>query len=656
MSLSISKIKLSLLVYLLIASLTFLVYFYSINNPFIWDDDALVVRNELIRDFKFLPLAFKSDFYYGVSSGSNFYRPLQTLSYILDYNFWQLDPRGYHITNILLQSIVSLLVFFLGLRFLKSLKVSLAAALLFAICPIHSEAVAYVSGRAEMLLGIFLILSLLLFIKGQSFKLKLRAVYLFLSLVFFTLGLLSKELALVFPFVILAYAFYFLRQELPRMSFFVKNILAFFIVDAVYLLLRLSLLDFATIRLPALARFPLILRITVLPKIIFTYLKLLLIPVDLHMSRELVRPTSFFGIFIAWFLLGLIVVSCIKLLKYNAKRKTASFMLFWSLVFCIPQSGIFPINAFISEHFIYLPSITFFMLIAYLLQRYLRKNLFKFAVSGLVLFYGALTFGRTVEWRSPTIFYERILKLAPDSFQAHNNLGLLYQKKNEFAKAISHYQKALEIMPDLIEARSNLADLYFKMGLLADAEREYLIVERTSPENKAGEVQNNIAALYETKGELDKAFSRYKLALSLDPGLNFSHFNIARIYLKDKDYQLAAERVLSSLSEIDVPEKDKPQILALILQALKAADDIKCAATFYNDLGVRLANGNFINAAVPSFKRAIELSFDYADAHFNLGLAYLKQGQKRQAIQELKIALKINPGHFQAKGLLLQAR
>lgn len=637
------KIKLNFLFFFLILSCVFLAYFNTLNNPFIWDDDALVVKNTLVKDLKFLPKLFSSDLYYGISSGSNFYRPIQALSYMCDYYLWQLDPKGYHITNILLQALVSFLVFILINAIVKKTALAFAAALFFSVSPVHTEAVSYISGRADMLMGIFLLWSLILFIKSQGIKYGLS--FVILSHCLFVLGLLSKELAAVFPIVIFAYVYYFKKKPLTSIPFF--------IISGVYLLLRLSIFQFITLRPPALTKFPFFLRITVLPKVIFTYLKLLILPTGLHMSRELVRPVSFLGIFIAWLALGALAAGCIYLLKYKEKRIIVSFFLAWFIIFLLPQSGLFPINAFVSEHFIYLSSISFFTGLSYFLFRLLKKRAFIFSVFLILLSYGLLTHSRNLEWGNPRVFFERIIKYSPDSFQAYNNLGLEYERSLELDKALDCYKNALMIMPDLLEAHSNLANVYFKMGRFDDCEKEYLIVEKTAPPNKAGEVANNIGALYEMQGKPDAAVLKYRNALKLDPSLKFSHFNIARIELLRGNRGAAALEILSSLSE--ELEKDNP-VLKIISDFLKAEKAMPPAAAFYNDLGVKFAESMFFNESILAFDRALELDLSYADAHFNLGLAYLNKGLEGRAVSEFKFALKIDPGHSKASGLLADIR
>jgi tetratricopeptide (TPR) repeat protein len=631
---------------LLIIAVVFAAYFHSLSNPFIWDDEALVLKNPLIRTSILTPKIFTSDLYNGISAGSNFYRPLQTLSYALDYKLWRFDPLGYHLTNIILQAAASCLVLILFFILTRNPAISLTASLLFALNPLSAEAVAYVSGRAEMLLGICLLASLILFVKSLDSR---YGVYLYIfSSLFFILGLLSKELALVFPLVLFAYLFYFKRLDAKgRLS-----LIPFFLIAAAYLILRLTVLKFLTLRPPALTDVPFYLRISVLPEVLLTYFRLLLLPVDLHMSRTLVRPTSFFGFFFAWLALGLIVAWCIKIFRNEKGRKVFPFMVFWFFVFILPQSGLLAINAFVSEHFIYLSSLSLFLGLAFILHKYLKPKLFIIISSVFILFYGLLTTSRVYDWKDPLVFYRKIIRYSPDSFQAHNNLGLQYEFRGDLEAAAGEYKKAIAIKPDLLEAHSNLANLYFKKGMIAEAKREYAVVEKLAPAEKAGEIQNNMGCVYEVEGNLEEALKRYRLALRLDPSLNFAHFNIARIYLARNDKENAVKEILKSLPEVH----PSGGISQLIRELLSSPGKVADGAVFYNDLGVRLGRDGDFSEASQAFKRSLELRPMYADAHFNLGLAYWNMGRRREAIFELREAVRSGPsGHRQAESFLKES-
>jgi len=646
------KNKPYLLALFLISVICSLAYFNSLHNPFIWDDDGLVVRNTLIHNWQNLPKAFTNDLYFGNASGSNFYRPLQSISFILDYHFWQLDPFGYHLTNIILQIGVSFLVFLLVFNLLGSLAIGVSTSALFAVTPLHTEAVTYISGRAEMLMGFFVILSLLLFIKSQRIGVKHAKLFFSLSVFSFILSLLSKEAAIVFPLIILGYIFYITREKLKEENYLIKNVSPFIAVALIYLYLRVSVFSFSTLRPAALAKISWFIRLSVIPKVIFTYLKMLLLPTGLHMSRELVRPTSVAGISAAVFLLGVIIFSCIYFLRYSKDNRVASFMLFWALVLFIPQSGIFPINAFVAEHFIYLSSISFFLLLVCFLHKVLRNKMFVLAISLLCAFYILLTCARNFEWRNPIVFYRNIIKYSPDSFQAHNNLGLQYEYRGRFDEAMHEYRRALLIKPDLIEAHANIANLYFKLKSYDLAKAEYELLEKTDLGSKAGEVQNNLGNIYEAIGKPKEALVKYNYALKLDPSLKFTHFNLARIYYALGQPDAAGLHILESLPEIS--GKSKAVDCKVIIDFLKNTKYVESGEQFYNNLGISFAGKNRWDAAVSAFNRALELDPSFSDCHYNLGLAYLYMGERNKAKHALKQALKIDPNHIRAKKLIAE--
>lgn len=649
MTLKFKILKPYLLSLLLICAVCALAYFNSLHNPFIWDDDALVVRNTLIRSWQNVPGAFTNDLYFGVLSGSNFYRPLQSISFIFDYHFWQLDPSGYHLTNILLQIGVSYLVFLLVYNLLGSLTIGIGTAVLFAASPLHTEAVTYISGRAEMLMGFFVILSLLLFIKSQASGQRHPRLFFSFSVISFVCALLSKEVAIVFPLIILGYIVYLGRERLKEKFYLIRSVSPFAIVALVYLFLRISVFSFSTIRPPALAKISLCIRASVLPKVILTYFKLLFLPTGLHMSHEVVRPISVAGILGAVLSLGAIIYSCIYFLKPSGRNKVASFMLFWALVFFIPQSGIFPINAFVAEHFIYLSSISFFLLVVYFLNKFLRHKLFILAVSLLCVFYIILTCAYNFQWSNPVVFYRNIIKYSPDSFQAHNNLGLQYEYLGRFPEAALEYKRALAIKPDLTEGHANLANLYFKLKSYSLAQAEYETLQKTDLGSKAAEVQNNLGNVYEALGKFQEALDKYSRALEIDSRLKFAHFNLARIYFVRGEIDLAAQHILDSLGAIEKPLAERQVVVANFLKNTRNVDN---AAEFYNNLGINFAGNNLLKEALGAFNLALELNPSFADCYYNQGLVYLYLDKKSQAKIALKQALKINPKHIRAKSLM----
>src|SRR5437868_432836 len=146
----------------LIAALAVLPYVNALRNEFVLDDIAIVVENPLIRDVSNIGQIFTTNYWRtgGVDGSiidSGLYRPLTVFSYAVDYSLWKLNPAGYHLVNVALHAITSVLVFFLALDVLASPMAATVAAAIFAVHPIHTEAVTSIVGRAELLAALFFI-------------------------------------------------------------------------------------------------------------------------------------------------------------------------------------------------------------------------------------------------------------------------------------------------------------------------------------------------------------------------------------------------------------------------------------------------------------------------------------------------------------------
>ena len=155
------KVKYHLIYILLLLFVTIGIYSNSLQNSFVYDDDGTIVSNNFVKNWGNVPKIFTQD-YFSLSNEAT-YRPMVTLSYFLDYSFWQLNPFGYHLTNLLFHIVNTILIYFLLSLILKSRTIPLFTALLFATHPIQTEAVAAISFREDLMTMCFFLLSLLLY-------------------------------------------------------------------------------------------------------------------------------------------------------------------------------------------------------------------------------------------------------------------------------------------------------------------------------------------------------------------------------------------------------------------------------------------------------------------------------------------------------------
>lgn len=555
----------------------FLVYFNSFSNGFVFDDYAVIVENKYLTDRSADFLSFFNRSYFKIAGGEASYRPVATLSYFLIHLAAGLNPFYYHLASVALHILNILLVFWTARLILKNPLSALIAGLLFACHPAQTEAVDCIAYNEDLLTGFFFLLAFIFYLKATPEDLKKTAVkYYGGSLVFFLLGLLSKEMAITLPAVLLLYDLT-LRAG-GRQSFSptmiieaVKNrgrlYAGYAAVSLFYLALR-----FIFLSNPAEHATPfygsLFERILYLPDHIFSFVKLAIFPVELNADYVFSYPSGFFDISnLAGFIL---VVGLAAASFYIYKHsKQVFFCIWWFLITLFPVYNIIPIFNPFAERYLYIPLIGFCLLVSILfsdlfLNRFAEspslKVLTVVALITVVGFYAAATAGRNRDWKdsytlwSKTVVnspnssvahgslgrayqergqldkavgeYEKALQIFPDDYKAHYNLGVLYDQQHLSAKAVHQYQRAIEINPAFPNAHFNLANIYQQQGLPEKAIVQYHKVIELDPEDF--EARNNLGVVYAMEGELEKAISEWEKLLKIDPGNTSAQDNIRK--------------------------------------------------------------------------------------------------------------------------------
>jgi tetratricopeptide (TPR) repeat protein len=476
----------------LIIILGFAVYANSLSAKFIWDDECLVEDNPCIKSLSEIPKVFTQDT--GASSGISYhsYRPLQIITYAIDYSFWLLNPSGYHFTNIFLHILVSLCVLWLINILFKDSAISFLAAAFFLVHPVHTQAVSYISGRADSLALLFMLLSLIFYIKVCQAG---SAGFFSLALFSFALALLSRENSLILPVLLLLYHLTF-RQKLKF-----RVILAFVIVALTYILLRLVALR----HLLAISPPPLSQRIPGFFVAVANYLWLLLLPVNLHIEygQRLFRfsdPLAITG------MLSTLLLLAIAFRKINS-NKLVFFCIAWFFLALLPQSNIYPLNAYMAEHWLYAPSLGFCLILAYGLVYFSRQRNIKIFIPAAVfilVFYAYFTARQNFFWQDPLIFFQRNLKYSPDSSLINNNLGKIYYSLGREKEAIALFRRAIEIYPGNINAYNNLASVYYNAGRKEEAIALFKKAIEINPA-RAALLYYNLAVIYLREGRASLA-------------------------------------------------------------------------------------------------------------------------------------------------------
>jgi len=547
---------------ILIFMLVFAAYFNSLHNDFIWDDEFLVRDNNYIKSFTHIPDIFKS--YLAASSGTvnTFYRPLQELSYTIDHSLWGYKPFGFHLTNLILHGLCAIAVYLLASMILKNSLAAFITAALFGVHPINTEAVTYVAGRADSLYLLFLLTSFILFIKSIEIikaQNRLPAGFYIFSLFFYILSMLSKEIGLILPLLLLLYIFSFYANSAIKYRLYALS-LPFGVIFLVYALARKTILNFTHLVSPfATADIGLYNRFLTALKAICVYLHLFITPFDLHMertiliARSLTQPETLRAIFV----IMIMVIAAWLFYKHSRKLFFASI---WFFIGFFPVSNLIPINSFIAEHWMYLPSIGIYMIAGTAIAGIFYGNFAKpvsglvktiviFVLIALLASLSVLTFQRNKDWKDSVTFFKNTLKYTPDNARLHLNFGNTYANLGRKEESIAEYRKAIELRPDFPEAYFDLAQAYLgednyveakkylektlslkpnlpnaleilgiiehRQGNLAEAEKYYLAALNIWPEFLKCHI--NLGILYIDKGDTAKAISEWQKVLEIEP-------------------------------------------------------------------------------------------------------------------------------------------
>ncbi len=662
-------------VILLICVIAFVIYSPALRGPFVWDDELLIQNNPHVTSLDQAGRLFTEDVEATGGERSALYRPLMMTTFALDYGLWRLHPVGYHVVNVAWHIAVALMVFYLAFVLFEGAVPAFIASILFLVHPVHTEAVSYISGRSDPMSVLFLLGVLFLYIRRP-----LSAAANFFAMVgAYAACLLSRESGLILPAFILLYHGAF-KKKIDRFSFG-----GLLVVAAAYVVLRLTALDFLIPHALA-GKGSLLSRLPGFFAAFVQYLRLLVWPADLHMEYG----TVIFRLTDPLALVGLLLLSATcGLLVYAWRRsRLIAFGIGWFLLGLLPFSNLFPINAYMAEHWLYLPSIGLFLIAAHVLHNlYQRPPLKKLALgltAALVGFYGTVTFIHNKYWSDPIYFYERTFAFAPYSWRVANNLGTTYQEMEELDKAEEYLLKAIALKPDSAEAHNNLGIVYSRDGRFEEAfaylnkalalDPEYAAAyrnlgntyrraerpeEATEAYQKALSLRPDYAMAYAGLGNLahdaedyGEAVRLYEKALAIDPGCVEAYNNLGVV--KQKAGEGKALEYYRQAIEKDPNNADAYANLALAHQQLGRYEEAMAVyeklfelkprhVGGHNNLGSLYQTMGRTQDAIASYQEALTYDPEHADAYFNLGNVYRQTGRLEEAVEMYKKAAEFAP-------------
>ncbi|MGE4606589.1 MAG: tetratricopeptide repeat protein [Myxococcota bacterium] len=579
----------------LLVALTLGVYLPVVENGYIWDDGDYVFNNATLTSVDGL-----RRMWFELAAIPQYY-PLVHTSYWLEYRLWGLDPVGYHIVNVLLHALGSLLLW----RVLSLLGVPGAwwASAIFALHPVHVESVAWITERKNVLSGVFYFASFLSYLHWAGFgqprptagrTARTDGLYA-VSLLLFIAALLCKTVTLSLPAVLLIVTWWKGRSidrsvalalapflAVGFMFGFATSIYETHLVGAVGSVWDLSAVE----------------RVLLAGRALWFYLAKLLWPHPLifNYPRWQLDPAALWQ-----YLYPLLAVGFGALLLVLARRIgrgaiSAAMIFAGTLLPALGFFNVYPMRySFVADHFQYLASAA---PIAYLCgvvsvwaSRSGRLASRIAAIAGAVILgvLGTLTWQQIPMYRDVETLWRTTLTRNPDSWLSHSSLCAIEQERGELDPALEHCEAAMRLEPDNHESHHMFAILAI------------------------------------SRGEVEVGIRHYERALEIQPDFPHSSNGLGA--------------TLNSLERYD-------EAMGLFRDVLRLYPDY---AEAHTNLGNALAATGELDAAIEQHRRAIELNPDLAAAHNNLAAALLRKGELGLARIHLERLLELTPDSTTAR-------
>lgn len=507
----------SLLVSIILLIMTVSVYWQVGGHSFLnYDDTDYVTENPHVAR----GLTSENITWAFTSTDAANWHPITWLSHMADVQIYGMDPRGHHLTNVIIHAISSVLLFLLLFRMTGSCWPSAFVAALFALHPLHVESVAWVAERKDLLSAFFGFITLFFYV----WYVATHKIRLYLFAVFaFVLGLMSKPMLVTLPLVMLLIDFWPLgryRQGADssgRLVALVKEKIPFFLGSLCSAIITL----YAQSRGGALSNLeglPVGSRLQNAMTAYVRYIYKTLWPHDLAVLYPIPAAIPLWQVIGS--LLVLIIISVV-VIRFRRLYPYLAVGWFWFMVTLLPVIGLIQVGSqSIADRYSYIPLIGLFIIVAWGVSASMKHVPFRQIIlavaAGVVIATSALlTWQQLRFWRDDISLYRHALDVTTGNFLMHNQLGIMYRYRGDLDGAIREYQTAIAAEPRYAEAHNNLGIALAKKGEPEAAIREFK--GALALNHRYAQAHNNLGVTLASIGDLDGAIAEYQATLAIKP-------------------------------------------------------------------------------------------------------------------------------------------
>ena len=468
--------------FLVFAVIVFFLYGRSLSFDYTYyDDDVLILDKQDYLSFSNIKNIL-SNTVFG-SGKDKFCRPVLNLTFLCEKYLYGIKPFGYHLTNIVVHLFAVFSIFlFLTLRYDKNK--TLILCLLFACHPAMVQAVAWISGRNDSLLTLFIVLSCYFFVKNLD---KNKYSFFFLHLLFFVLSLFTKETAIVVP-LFYCLLLWFKKQNIKKVC---TCIIIWILIILLYLLYRYFVLSY---QVYSLSYKELFVNFFVSLPALSKYIANIFLPVKLSIFPTMLEVNYLLSI------ASVLIIFLFFLRFRNCNLKVVLFGICWFLSFLLPT--FLMLNNQFYDHRIYLPLVGILILVSEFLKEYINTKKIFYCCFIVFMLFSGITLFYEQKFQNKEHFWVNALTSSPESDIANAMVAGMLLEREMYEEAEQKYLKAISLHPRS-KHYVNLSVLYLKTGRIDEGEQALLKSLELSNDNPTA--YYNLALVYKHKKEFDKA-------------------------------------------------------------------------------------------------------------------------------------------------------